>query len=167
MGRSAEIYIKHKSEATEAELIRDFLEIVTPLGYDTSAVGSHEVYMAHKENPDKAVRVWVHQDKYKAYTINGEDYYLVVFYDFIWDDERHGIEFMNSDMILAITAEYMKKYPDALFHYEWSKEDSMFMDKTDIDSIMLQTFQPVWFFLYKSHRISSRVNNSHDDWTLR
>ena len=166
MGSSAEIYRKYISGATEAELVQEFFDIVAPLGYDTEAEGNYGIYMTPKDNSDKAVRVWVDQEKYPDYSINGEDHYCVVFYDFVWDDERHGIESMNSDMILAITAEYMKKYPDALFHFEWCGEDTMFLDKTDIDTIMSQPFQPDWFYSFKSHRISSRVNKSRDDWSL-
>ena len=81
------------------------------------------------------------------YSINGEKYYEVVFFDFIWDADRHGIESMNSDMILAITAEYMKKYPDAIFYCE-----ANLLDKTDIDTLMLQPFQPDWFRFFKSHK---------------
>lgn len=74
---------------------------------------------------------------------------------------------MNSDMILAIVAEYLKKYPDGLFQYEWSHEDNMFLDKTDIDMILSQPFQPSWFGDYRSHLNSSRVNEYYVDWNLK
>ncbi len=41
--------------------MKDFLEIIAPLGYDTTVIREHEIYMPHKENPDKAVRVWADQ----------------------------------------------------------------------------------------------------------
>ena len=94
------------------------------------------------------------------------DYYREVFYDWIWDDERHGPESMNSDMILAITAEYMKKYPDALFQFEWSGDDNMFLDKADIDNTVLQPFDPSWFGEVRSHLRSARVDKYGDEWTL-
>ena len=50
-----------KSELTVAELVKDFLEIIAPLGYDTTVIREHEIYMSHKENPDKAVRLWADQ----------------------------------------------------------------------------------------------------------
>ena len=65
---------------------------------------------------------------------------------------------MNSDMIFVIVAEYLKKYPDAYFHYEWSNKENMFMEKNDINMLKSQLFQPGWFYLFKSHLNSSRVN---------
>ena len=35
MGSSAEIYRKYRSEATEAELVQEYMKIAAPLGYDT------------------------------------------------------------------------------------------------------------------------------------
>ena len=166
MGSSAQIFKKQKSELTEAELVKEFLEMIAPLGYDIEDEGDHGIYMTYKDTYDKAVRVWVDQYDEPLYSINGEGFYEVVFFDFVDDDKRYGPEGMNSDMILAITAEYMKKYPDAVFKHEGSTEDSMFLDKTDIDTLMSQPFQPSWFYLFKSHRISSRVNDSRDDWIL-
>ena len=48
MGSSAEIYIKHRSDAAEAELVRAFMEIVAPLGYDADAEGDHGETKAQK-----------------------------------------------------------------------------------------------------------------------
>ena len=147
MGRSAQIFNNQKSTLTEDELVKEFLEIIRPLGFDIEVESDNGIYMNPRGNFDKGVRVWVDQSDEPLDSINGEDYYEVVFFDFIWDDERHGIQSMNSDMILAITAEYMKKYPDAIFHCE-----ANLMDKTDIDTLVSQPFQPSWFYLFKSHK---------------
>ena len=147
MGRSAQIFNNQKSTLTEDELVKEFLEIIRPLGFDIEVESDNGIYMNPRGNFDKGVRVWVDQSDEPLDSINGEDYYEVVFFDFIWDDERHGIQSMNSDMILAITAEYMKKYPDAIFHCE-----ANLMDKTDIETLVSQPFQPSWFYLFKSHK---------------
>ena len=147
MGRSAQIFNNQKSTLTEDELVKEFLEIIRPLGFDIEVESDNGIYMNPRGNFDKGVRVWVDQSDATLDSINGEDYYEVVFFDFIWDEERHGIQSMNSDMILAITAEYMKKYPDAIFHCE-----ANLMDKTDIDTLVSQPFQPSWFYLFKSHK---------------
>ena len=147
MGRSAQIFNNQKSTLTEDELVKEFLEIIRPLEFDIEVESDNGIYMNPRGNFDKGVRVWVDQSDEPLDSINGEDYYEVVFFDFIWDEERHGIQSMNSDMILAITAEYMKKYPDAIFHCE-----ANLMDKTDIDTLVSQPFQPSWFYLFKSHK---------------
>lgn len=102
----------------------------------------------------------------EEYVETSEEQLLCNRYIWIWDDERHGPESMNSDMILAITAEYMKKYPDALFQFEWSGDDNMFLDKTDIDNTVLQPFDPSWFGEVRSHLRSARVDKYGDEWTL-
>jgi hypothetical protein len=167
MGSTAQILRPHKTTMTTEERVADFLEIIRPLGYHTR-VREYDwsIYMQPEIDSEKGVNVWVSQEDYPIYTINGVDYYREVFYDFIWDDERHGLESMNSDMILAITAKYMKKYPDALFQFEWSNDDNMFLDKSDIDTVISQPFVPDWFGVFQSHLKSARVNKSDDDWTL-
>ncbi|MCR5806906.1 MAG: hypothetical protein K6G68_07725 [Oscillospiraceae bacterium] len=168
MGSTAQILRPEKTAMTEEERVAEFLEIIAPLGFETSVKEyDMSVYMHPKDDLEKAVNVWVDQEDYPIFTINGKDYYCEVFYDFIWNDERHGPESMNSDMILAITAEYMKRYPDALFWFEWSSDDNMFLDKSDIDTIASQPFDPDWFGSYKSHLVSARVNGSFNDWTLK
>lgn len=167
MGSTAQILRPQKTAMTEEERVAEFLEIIAPLGFETSVEKyDWSVYMRPVDDFDKGVRVWVDQEYYPIYTINGTAYYREVFYDFIWDDERHGPESMNSDMILAITAEYMKKYPDALFQFEWSYDDNMFLDKRDIDTVVSQPFVPDWFGTFHSHLKSARLNQSCDDWTL-
>ena len=59
-----------------------------------------------------------------------------------------------------------KKYPDALFQFEWSDDDNMFLDKSDIDTVNSQPFVPYWFGNFKSHLRSARLNQSCDGWTL-
>ncbi len=167
MASTAQILRNCKTKLSEDERVKEFLEIIRSLVYDTKVESDNAIYMNPKTNYDKGVRVWVDQEDYPIYTINGKEYYREVFFDFIWDDERHGIESMNSDMILAIVAEYLKKYPDGLFQYEWSHEDNMFLDKTDIDMILSQPFQPSWFGDYRSHLNSSRVNEYYVDWNLK
>ncbi|MBR6719209.1 MAG: hypothetical protein IKI77_12840 [Oscillospiraceae bacterium] len=52
-----------------------FLEIIAPLGYDTTVIREHEIYMSHKENPDKAVRLWADQtdiDRIKSHRISAK-----------------------------------------------------------------------------------------------
>ena len=167
MGSTAQILRPQKTAMTEEERVAEFLEIIAPLGFETSVEKyDWSVYMRPADDFDKGVRVWVDPEDYPIYKINGVDYYREVFYDFIWDDKRHGPESMNSDMILAITAEYMKKYPDALFQFEWSDDDNMFLDKSDIDTVNSQPFVPYWFGNFKSHLRSARLNQSYDDWTL-
>lgn len=165
MGSSAQIFRDQKPALTEDELVQEFLQIIAPLGYDTEIEQDNGIYITQKDNYDKAVRVWVDPYEEPLYSVNGTAYYEAVFFDFVDDDKRYGPEHTNSDMILAITAEYMKTYPDALFHYEGSDEDSMFFDQTDIDTFLSQPFQPGWFYLAKSHRVSKRVNDSRHDWT--
>ena len=75
-------------------------------------------------------------------------------------------EKLNSDMILAITAAYMNKYPDALFNYEECSDDNMFLDKYDIDTVMARPFVPDWFRSFRGHLRSKPVNGSRTDWTL-
>ncbi|HRR77249.1 MAG TPA: hypothetical protein P5191_10625 [Ruminococcus sp.] len=167
MGSSAQILRPQKTAMTTEERVAEFLKIIAPLGFETSVQKRDwSVYIRPVNDDEKGVNVWVSQKDYPIYTINGMDYYREVFYDFIWDDERHGPESMNSDMILAITAEYMKKYPDALFQYEWSNDDNMFLDKSDIDTVISQPFVPGWFGDFRSHLHSARLNKSCDDWTL-
>ncbi len=74
---------------------------------------------------------------------------------------------MNSDMILSITAEYIKKYPDALFHSEWSSPESPFFDKSDIEAIISQPFQPGWFYSFKSHLHGKALDQYYDKWILK
>ena len=167
MGSSAQILRPHKSEMTTGERVSEFLEIISPLGFQIKAEkNDRSVYMHPNGDDEKGVNLWVSREDHPIYTINGTDYYREVFFDFIWDDERYGPESMNSDMILAITAEYMKKYPDALFQYEWSCDDNMFLDKTDIDIVSSQPFVPDWFGEFRSHLHSARVNGACDEWTL-
>ena len=167
MGSTAQILSPRKTILTLEERVADFLEIIRPLGFYTKVEKYDQaVYMAPEIDSEHAVHVWVDQEDYPIYTINGVDYYREVFYDWIWDDERHGPESMNSDMILAITAEYMKKYPDALFQFEWSGDDNMFLDKMDIDNTVLQPFNPSWFGDVRSHLRSARVDKYGDEWTL-
>ncbi len=166
MASTAQILRNHRTELTEDERVKEFLEIISSLGYDTDVEKDNAIYMKPKGSDEKGVRVWVDQEDYPIFTINGNDYYREVFFDFVWDDERHGIESMNSDMILEIVAEYLKKYPDAYFNYEWSKDDNMFMDIIDLETLKSQPFQPGWFYLFKSHLNSSRVNKYYDEWTL-
>lgn len=167
MSSTAEIIRPKKTSMTVEERVAEFIEIITPLGFETSVEKYNcSVYMRPVNNFDKGVHVWVNQEDHPIYTINGVNYYREVFYDFIWDDERHGTERINSDMILVITAEYMKKYPDALFQFEWSNDDNMFLDKRDIDTVISQPFVPAWFGKFKSHLRSTRLNESYDDWTL-
>lgn len=166
MASTAQILRNSKTKLSEDERVKEFLEIIRSLKYDTKVESDNAIYMNPKGNYDKGVRVWVDQEDYPIYTINGKEYYREVFFDFIWNDQRHGIESMNSDMILAIVAEYLKKYPDALFQFEWSSDDNMFLDKTDIHTIISQPFRPDWFGEYKSHLRSSRVNEHYDDWNL-
>ena len=166
MASTAQILRNHRTELTEYERVEEFLEIISSLGYDTDVEKDNAIYMKPKGCDDKGVRVWVDQEDHPIFTINGNDYYREVFFDFVWDDERHGIESMNSDMILIIVAEYLKKYPDAYFNYEWSNDDNMFMDIIDFDLLRSQPFQPGWFYLFKSHLHSSRVNEYYDEWRL-
>ena len=156
MASTAQILRNYKTGSTENERIKEFLEMISSLGYDINIESDNAIYMNPKGDQNKGVRVWVDREEYPIFTLNGKEYYREVFFDFIWDDERYGIESMNSDMILVIVAEYMKKYPDALFRYEWSDEADMFMDKTDIDEILSQPFQSGWFYSFKSHRNSAR-----------
>ena len=161
MSSSAQILRNNKTELTEYERINEFLKIITPIGYDTDIESDNAIYIKPKDNNEKGVRIWVEQEDYPIYLINGKEYYREVFFEFVWDDES-----VNSDMILVITAEYMKKFPDALFQYEGRRDDSMFMDKTDIDTLISQPFQPSWFYLHKSHLNSSRVNVYDREWIL-
>ena len=105
MGSTAQILRPQKTAMTLEERVSDFLEIISPLGFHTKVSKYDQaVYMAPEIDSEKGVNVWVDQEDYPIYKINGVDYYREVFYDFIWDDKRHGPESMNSDMILAITA---------------------------------------------------------------
>ncbi|MDE6780684.1 MAG: hypothetical protein K2J40_04395 [Ruminococcus sp.] len=166
MASTAEIVRNNKTKMSTAERVREFFEIIHPLGFDACEESDSAIYMKPNGNNEKGVRVWVDQKDYPIFTINGEEYYREVFFDFIWDDERHGIESMNSDMILAITAEYMKKYPDALFNYEWSSDESPFFDKRDIETIISQPFQPGWYYLFRSHLHVKALDQYHDKWIL-
>ena len=115
MGSSAQILRPHKSEMTTGERVSEFLEIISPLGFQIKAEkNDRSVYMHPNGDDEKGVDLRVSREDHPIYTINGTDYYREVFFDFIWDDERYGPESMNSDMILAITAEYMKNTP---MHY--------------------------------------------------
>ncbi len=165
MASTAQILRNHKTQLTEDERVKEFLEIISPLGYDTNVESDNAVYMNPKD-AEKGVRVWVDQEVYPIYSINGKEYYREVFFDFVWDDERHGIESMNSDMILDIVKEYMKKYPDTLFNYEWSDEPSPFLDKADIDIVASQLFKPNWFYSYRSHLHGKALDKSHSEWIL-
>lgn len=164
MASTAQIVRNNKTKMSTAERVREFFEIIHPLGFVSDEEADSAIYMTPDEEAEKGVRVWVDQEDYPIYTINGADYYREVFFDFIWDDERHGIESMNSDMILAIVAEYMKKYPDALFKYEWSSHESPFFDRSDIEAVISQSFQPGWYYLFKSHLHGKALG--HDIWSL-
>ena len=165
MGASAQILRPHKTTMTLEERVAEFLEIVRPLGFHTRVKGNDmQVILQPEINSSKTVRVWVNQQDYPIFTINGVGYYCEVFYDYIWDDDVP--DSMNSDMILAITAEYMKKYPDALFQFEWADDDNKFLDKSDIDAIISQPFVSDWFVDAKSHLHSAEVNRKDDSWTL-
>ncbi len=166
MASTAEIVRNNKTKMNIDERVREFFEIIQPLGFDAHEESDNAIYMNPNGNYEKGVRVWVDQEDYPMFTVNGKEYYCEVFFDFIWDDERHGIESMNSDMILAITAEYMKKYPDALFQYEWSSDESPFFDKRDIETIISQPFQPGWYYLFRSHLHVKALDKYHDKWIL-
>ena len=166
MGSTAQIIRADRPQMSEDECVSEFLEIIRPLGFLTKVESDNAIYMRPENDSEKGVRVWVDPEEGTIYSINAKKYYRTVFFDFIWDDERHGIEDMNSDMILSIVAEYMKKYPEALFDYEWSLGDSAFMDKTDIENVLLQPFKPDWFGTYKSHLNSRRLNDFYSEWIL-
>ena len=169
MGSCGQIVGKYISSKTTKDYVKEFLEIISPLGYDIDYDGDDEIYMRPAKDSERGVRVWISEKGYDdydsfIYIVNEVRFFRRVFFDFVWDDERHGIESMNTDMVLAITAEYMKKYPDALFHYEWISEESYFLDKSDIETIILKPFDPRWIYTQKSHIHWKEQNNSYS-WT--
>ncbi|MDE6670867.1 MAG: hypothetical protein K2K16_01580 [Ruminococcus sp.] len=166
MASTAQIVRNNKTKMSTAERVIEFFEIIRPLGFDAHEESDNAIYMNPVGNYEKGVRVWVDQEDYPMFTVNGKKYYREVFFDFIWDDERHGTESMNSDMILAITAEYMKKYPDALFQYEWYSNESPFFDKIDIETIISQPFHSGWYYLFMSHLHVKSSDKYHDKWIL-
>lgn len=166
MASTAQIIRNNKTKMSIAERVTEFLEIICPLGFETCIESDDAIYMNPVGNYEKGVRVWIDQEDYPMFTINGKKYYSEVFFDFVWDDERHGTEHMNSDMILAITAEYMKKYPDALFQYEWYSNESPFFDNIDIETIISQPFQPNWYYFFRSHLHGKSLDKYNDNWIL-
>lgn len=167
MSTIARILRPHQTGMTEEEHVAEFLEVIRPLGLHTETDEyDWSVYIHPNADSKREAVVWVDEEEYPVFKINGRNYYCQVFFHFIRDDKSHGPESMNSDMILAITAEYMKKYPDALFNYEGSDEENIFLDKKDIDEIILQSFVPDWFSGFRSHLHTAKLNGSSDDWTL-
>lgn len=168
MGQSAQILRNNKTKMSTAERVKEFFEIIHPLGFFARETDDGEIHVKPDEEARRGVWLWVDQEDYPIYTINGADYYREVFFDFVWDDKAHGIESMNSDIVLAIVAEYMKKYPDALFDacevcsYE---SKSPFFDKSDIEAIISQPFQPGWTYLFKSH-LHQKELGRWDMWSL-
>lgn len=166
---SAQIIRSVENKMNDEEFREHFLEIIRPLDYEVIDNGA-TMYLKPKDDPiDKegfrGISVMLSGDR--SFIVNTVQQYCDVYFEFIWDDERHEPEDMNSDMALAIVNEYMKVYPDALFHYEGSADDSMFMDKADIDMIVSKPFIPGWYYLYKSHLNISRANKYGDEWTLK
>ena len=161
MASTAQILRPIRTQITTDERVKEFLDIILPLGFDIEVERDKAIYMKPKDDDEKWVRVWVNQEKHPIYSINDKEYYREVLFDFIWDDEG-----MNSDMILVIVAEYMKKYSDALFNYEWSNEDNMFLDKCDISNVLSQPFQPGWYYILKSHLTSIKLGKNDYKWKL-
>lgn len=163
---SGQIMRPVENKMTEQEFRAHFLEIIRPLHYTVLDHGN-VMYLKPKDDKECARGISLYLSGDRSFIINNVQYYCDVYFEFIWDDERYEPEDMNSDMALAITNEYMKVYPDALFHYEGSADDSMFMDKTDIDAIISKPFIPGWYYLYKTHLSISRVNKYGDEWTIK
>ena len=164
MAQTAQIIRGVRNEMTTEEFTEHFLEIIRPLDYEVSGLGD-SIYLKVKDDPidkegGRGVRVSLGTNC-PSFVINRVTQYADVFFDFLWDDERHGPESMNSDMILAITAEYMKHYPDALFHAEWY----LVLDKVDIDRIASQPFDPGWFYRYQSH-LHITDDEGPGDWII-
>ncbi len=141
------------NEMTAEEFMAHFLEIIRPLDYEVLDHGQCYVYLKPPPHDKECARgISVMLTSEPTFIVNQVQQYCYIYFEFIWDDERHEPEDMNSDMALAITNEFMKVYPDSLFHYEDSADDNMFMDKTDIDAIISQPFEPGWYYLHKTHR---------------
>ena len=79
MASTAQILRNSKTKLTEDERVKEFLEIIRSLKYDTKVESDNAIYMNPKGNYDKGVRVWVDQEDYPIYTINGKEYYREVF----------------------------------------------------------------------------------------
>ena len=142
-----------ENKMTSEAFLEHFLEIIRPLDYKVVDNGS-AIYLKPKDDPIdqegfRGISVILPRDR--SFIVNKVQYYCNVYFEFIWDDERHEPEDMNSDMALAIINEYMKAYPDALFHYEGNPDENMFMYKADIDTILSKPFIPGWYSLYQSH----------------
>lgn len=80
MGSTAQILRPQKTAMTEEERVAEFLEIIAPLGFETSVEKyDWSVYMRPADDFDKGVRVWVDQEDYPIYKINGVDTFVRYF----------------------------------------------------------------------------------------
>ena len=168
MAQTVRIVRPQRTGMTEKTRAAAFLEIIRPLGYYTEVEENYDwsVHIQQNAGSPKYAVVWVDEEDEPIYTINGRPYYCQVFFHFIWHDKQQGPEKLNSDMILAITAAYMNKYPDALFNFEECSDDNMFLDRHDIDTVTARPFVPDWFRSFRGHLRSKPVNGSRTDCTL-
>lgn len=160
MGSSAQLLRKELPQRDDDKCVNDFIEIIRPLGFQFEHEDHTALYIWHEERW-KGVRVYLGQEEYPTYTINGDDYYCIAYFEAIYNDE----EVINSDMLLAMVMEYMKKYPDSLFHSEDHKEP--FFDKKDIEAVAAQPFQPGWYYLMNTHLQSEALDRFLDKWSTK
>lgn len=159
MGSSAQLLRNEVPERDNAVCVSDFIEIIRLLGFQFEYEEDVALYIWREERW-KGIRVYLDQEEYPIYTINGDDYYREAYFEMICHDE----ESMNSDMLLAIVMEYMKKYPDSLFHSEGHKEP--FFDKKDIEAVAAKPFHPGWYYLMNTHLQSEALNRFLSQWTI-
>ena len=159
MGSSMHLNRKYIPKRPRETVIRELADMVEPLGIKIIYESAASLYLWRQtdiEGVHKGIRVYADTAKENKYPEPFGMYYREIFFEAVYDDD----EVMNSDLLLEMTAAYMKKYPDTLLLGECSPY--LYYDKQDIDAVMAQPFRADWYYMTKSH-ISPLLQ---DAWAL-
>ncbi|MDE5861505.1 MAG: hypothetical protein K2H28_04860 [Ruminococcus sp.] len=156
MGSSMYYDRKYIPKRTNAEVVREFAELVESLGIHIDYENATTLYL-WKRNRSEGIRVYAETAEEDEYPEPFGMYYREIFFDAVYDDD----DIVNSDLLLEITIAYMKKYPDTLLFGECSPY--FYYDKQDIDMVASEPFRSDWHYMTKSH-ISPLTEKLYEKW---
>ena len=141
------------NEMTAEEFMAHFLEIIRPLDYEVLDHGQCYVYLKPPPHDKECARgISVMLTSEPTFIVNQVQQYCYIYFEFIWDDERHEPEDMNSDMALAITNDFMKVL--RMIICLWTKQILMRLFRSRLN--------PVGIVFIKR-----TVNGYGDEWTFQ
>ena len=142
MGSSVYFERKYIPIRPVEEIVYEFVNIIKSIDINYEYENETTLYL-WKNIRHNGIRVYISSAE-KIEEVLGI-YYREIFFDAVYDDN----DCLNSDLLLEITVEYMKKYPDTLLFGECS--NYMYYDKQDILSVLEKPFFKEWYYLTESH----------------